>query len=256
MISCLFSYMFPTTLYINLYIINGTTSAAKQDTENSLHAIFAVFMSSLEKEKRRRRNESTLLPYSIFLLFHFYINTHSWMPCANWKFYRSHKTHKSINLTYNKKKKYFSYIVWLEMSFQLSARSSWRWNFSRSSDQKQEIQLKSLWRGFFQCKCGRHRWHPFSPLSLHSKGIGSGLAVSYVRVPNISAFLCLQFTQRMVVCKSELVRDGDFRSYVIMYSYLFVGVGLAQKFKPITIFTRDFQLFLVHKLLSMGNFIW
>ena len=39
----------------------------------------------------------TLLPYSIFLLFHFYINTHClecWMPCANWKFYRSHKTHK------------------------------------------------------------------------------------------------------------------------------------------------------------------
>lgn len=59
----------------------------------------------------------------------------------------------------------------------------------------------------------------------------------------------------MVVCKSELVRDGDFRPYVIMYSYLFVGVGLAQKFKPITIFTRDFQLAVVHKLLSMGNFI-
>lgn len=42
-------------------------------------------------------------PYSIFLLFHFYINTHSWMPCANWKFYRSNKTHKSINLTYSTK---------------------------------------------------------------------------------------------------------------------------------------------------------
>lgn len=55
-----------------------------------------------------RAKESTLLPYSIFLLFHFYINTHSWMPCANWKFYRSHKTHKSINLTYNKKL-FFSY---------------------------------------------------------------------------------------------------------------------------------------------------
>lgn len=28
---------------------------------------------------------------------------------------------------------------------------------------------------------------------------------------------------------------------VIIYSYLFVGVGLAQNFKPITNFTRDFH---------------
>lgn len=51
------------------------------------------------------------------------------------------------------------------------------------------------------------------------------------------------------MCKSELVRDGDF-PFVIIYSYLFVGVGLAQNFKPITIFTREFQIS-VHKELGV-----
>lgn len=57
-----------------------------------------------------------------------------------------------------------------------------------------------------------------------------------------SPFLYLQFTQRLNVCKSQLVVLGMeiFSRSFIIYSYLFVGVGLAQNFKPITIFTRDF----------------
>lgn len=157
--------MFPTTLYINLYIINGTSSAAKRDTENSLHAIFAVFMSSLEKEKRRRRNESTLLPYSIFLLFHFYINTHSWMPCANWKFYRSHKTHKSINLTYNKKKNISHILYDLKWVFNFQLILLGAGIFSGEVLIKSKIQLKSLWHEVLDANAGDnddtlfHRYH-------------------------------------------------------------------------------------------------
>lgn len=91
------------TLYINLCINEWserwTSSVAKQD--RILCESLDTFSLSLWVHTKVYL---ALLPYSIFLLFHFYINTHSWMPCANWKFYRSHKTHKSINLTYSKMK--------------------------------------------------------------------------------------------------------------------------------------------------------
>ena len=83
-----------------------------------------------------------------------------------------------------------------------------------------------------------------SPLSVHLK-ISFGVGGSYIRVPNVLFFM-FTIHAALNVCKSELVRDGDFQifpffhSFHKIYSYLLVGVGLAQNFKPITNFTRDF----------------
>lgn len=63
---------------------------------------------------------------------------------------------------------------------------------------------------------------------------------------NENLFMFTLHAAWMSMCKSELVRDGDFPCCII-YSYLFVGVGLAQKFKPITIFTREFSWCFVYK---------
>lgn len=132
------------------------------------------------------------------------------------------------------------------MSFQLSVYSSRRWNFSSKFWSKASL-IKSLWHEVPDANAGDIDDTPFHRYHSIQKGMIRGWR--FLIYFEGSTFLCLQFTQRMVVCKSELVRDGD-----LMYSYLFVGVGLAQKFKPITLFTRDFQLFVVHKLLFHGKF--